>query len=87
VKDWCIGWERLAVPDQVERSRREFTADRITVLWEAKGEGVGFLDRFLGKRAVIEAQGWEIVNIRDGPPAQGEGQFKRPTILITLRRA
>lgn len=64
----------------MERSSREFAADRITVLWEGKGEGVGFRDSFLDKRAIIEAQGWEIIDIRVAP-------LKKPTILFTMRRA
>jgi hypothetical protein len=86
VEGWCAFWDSLAVPDQVERSRREFTANRITVLWEGSREGVGIRDELLGKQAIIEAKGWEIFDIRDGP-TKGAGRFKRPTILFTARRA
>jgi hypothetical protein len=86
VEGWCAFWDSLAVPDQVERSRRKFTANRITVLWEGSREGVGIRDELLGKQAIIGVKGWEIVDIRDGL-TKGAGRFKRPTILFTARRA
>jgi hypothetical protein len=70
----------------VERSRREFTANRVTVLWEGNASGAGIRDELLGKQAIIEARGWEFVDIRDGP-TKGEGKFRRPTIFFTVRRA
>jgi hypothetical protein len=46
VEGWCAFWDSLAVPDHVERSRRKFTANRITVLWEGSWEGVAFETSF-----------------------------------------
>jgi len=47
------GWDSMAIPEQVEKSRTELTAQRVIVLWE----GVGLRPQFLEQRATILAQG------------------------------
>ncbi|KAH6723702.1 hypothetical protein BKA61DRAFT_586950 [Leptodontidium sp. MPI-SDFR-AT-0119] len=85
VEGWCMGWDSLALPDQIERLQREFTAGRVIVLWEGILGGVGIREKLLGKQAVIKAKGWEIVDIKEGL-TQNNKQFQRPTTLFTIRR-
>lgn len=60
--DDAFRWDSLEVPDLVERSRVDFTADRVAVLWE----GLGLRDMFQEQQGVLESKGWEIVDAREG---------------------
>jgi hypothetical protein len=84
VSVWYEGWDSMAIPEQVEKSRTEFTARRVIVLWE----GVGLRPTFLQQRATILAQGWEIIEEREGPPPSGSlSGSGLPTTLFTVQKA
>lgn len=79
----AYNWDRLDVPDLVERSRRDFTADRVAVLWE----GFSLRVLFREQQGVLESKGWEVVDAKEGEiPRKNSPWPPILTMLFTLRR-